>query len=204
MTHDILIKNGFIVTMDKEKTILPCGDIYDEDDKIIEIGENLKVTDPEYTVDAKHHLVMPGFVNAHSHLQQYFRGVYELMGDFFETNLPLEGYRRPEQMTTLGLASCAEFIYGGCTTSMLVYTYPDGYAKAVNEAGNRCIIAGDVEHVDLEKLKHGEFIYLPEKGDAAVKRAKDLYFNWHGKAPSPSEADQFIRELLSANIKPSV
>ena len=182
MTHDILIKNGFIVTMNKEKTILPDGDLHIVDDKIVEIGENLKVPDPEYTIDAKHHLVMPGFVNAHSHLQQYFRGVYELMGDFFETNLPLEGYRRPEQMETLGLASCAEFIYGGCTTSMMVYTYPDGYAKAINEAGNRCIIAGDVEHVDLEKLKHGEFVYLPEKRDAAVKRAKDLFFNWHGKA----------------------
>lgn len=182
MAHDILIKNGFVVTMTKEKKILPRGDIHIEDDKIVQIGENLKVPDPEYKVDAEHHLVMPGFVNAHSHLQQYFRGVYELMGDFFETNLPLEGYRRPEQMESLGLASCAEFIYGGCTTSMLVYTYPDGYARAVNEAGNRCIMAGDVEHVDLEKLKHGEFVYLPEKRDAAVKRAKDLYFNWHGKA----------------------
>jgi 5-methylthioadenosine/S-adenosylhomocysteine deaminase len=182
MVHDILIKNGFIVTMDKNKTILPHGDILIEDDKIIEIGENIGTPDPEYVVDAGHHLVMPGFVNAHSHLQQYFRGVYELMGDFFETNLPLEGYRRPEQMETLGLASCAEFIYGGCTTSMLVYTYPDGYTRSVNEAGNRCIIAGDVEHVDLEKLKHGEFVYLPEKRDAAVKRAKDLYYNWQGKA----------------------
>ncbi len=182
MVNDILIKDGFIVTMDKNKKILRHGDVHIEDDKIIEVGKNLAVKDPEYTFDARHHLVMPGFVNAHSHLQQYFRGVYELMGDFFETNLPLEGYRRPEQMDTLGLASCAEFIYGGCTTSMLVYTYPDGYAQAVNEAGNRCIIAGDVEHVDLEKLKHGEFVYLPEKRDAAVKRAKDLYYNWDGKA----------------------
>jgi len=182
MTHDILIKNGFIVTMDKKKTILPQGDIHIVDDKIVDIGENIKTPDPEYMLDANNHLVMPGFVNAHSHLQQYFRGVYELMGDFFETNLPLEGYRRPEQMETLGLASCAEFIYGGCTTSMLIYTYPDGYARAVNEAGNRCLMAGDVEHVDLEKLKHGEFVYLPEKRDSAVKRAKDLYHNWQGKA----------------------
>jgi 5-methylthioadenosine/S-adenosylhomocysteine deaminase len=182
MTQDILIKNGFIVTMNKSKTILPKGDVYIEDDRIVDIGKNLLVSDPEYKIDAKHHLIMPGFVNAHSHLQQYFRGVYELMGDFFETNLPLEGYRRPEQMETLGLASCAEFIYGGCTTSMLIYTYPDGYAQSVNEAGNRCIIAGDVEHVNLEKLKNGEFEYIPEKRDSAVKRAKDLYYNWHGKS----------------------
>ncbi|MCW4049441.1 MAG: amidohydrolase family protein [Candidatus Bathyarchaeota archaeon] len=178
----MLIKNGFIVTMGEDKKIIPKGDVHIVDDKIAEIGDGLKVPDPEYIVDAEHHLVMPGFVNAHSHLQQYFRGVYELMGDFFETNLPLEGYRRPEQMETLGLASCAEFIYGGNTTSMLIYTYPDGYAKSVAKAGNRCMIAGDIEHVDLEKLKHNEFVYLSDKRDAAVKRAKNLYHNWHGKA----------------------
>ena len=75
MTQDILIENGFIVTMDKKKSILPKGDIYVEGDKIVEIGENIQVRDPEYKLDARHHLVMPGFVNAHSHLQQYFRGV---------------------------------------------------------------------------------------------------------------------------------
>jgi 5-methylthioadenosine/S-adenosylhomocysteine deaminase len=180
---DILIKDGFVVTMDKERRVYPKGSVYIDDDRIVDVGEKVRAPrSPEYVIDASHKVVMPGFVNAHTHLQQYFRGVYELMGDFFETNLPLEGYRRPEQMETLGPASCAELIYGGCTTSMLIYTYPDGWAKAVNEAGNRCIIAGDIEHVDLEKLRTGVFEYLPEKRDAAVKRAKDLYFDWHGKA----------------------
>ena len=180
---DILIKNGFIATMDKARHIHKKGEVYIEDDRIVEVGEKVKAPrSPEYTIDAKNKVVLPGFVNAHTHLQQYFRGVYELMGDFFETNLPLEGYRREEQMETLGAASCAELIYGGCTTSMLIYTYPDGWAKAVNEAGNRCIIAGDIEHVDLEKLKIGIFEYLPDKRDKAIKRATDLYTNWHGKA----------------------
>ena len=180
---EILIKGGYIATMDKNQTILPQGDVYIEDDRIVEVGKKIDPPRaPEYIVDAEHHFVMPGFVNAHSHLQQYFRGVYELMGDFFDTNLPLEGYRRREQMETLGLASCAEFVYGGCTTSMLIYTYPDGYAQAVEKAGNRCYMAGDIEHVDLEKLRHGVFEYLPDKRDAAVKRGKDLYYNWHGKA----------------------
>ena len=119
---DILIKNGFIATMDKLRHIYKKGEVYIEDDRIVEVGEKVKAPrSPEYTIDAKNKVVLPGFVNAHTHLQQYFRGVYELMGDFFETNLPLEGYRREEQMETLGAASCAELIYGGCTTSMLIY-----------------------------------------------------------------------------------
>lgn len=179
----IHIKNAFIATMDKQRHVYPRGEVLIEDDHITEVGKNVDPPrSPEYTIDAGNKVVMPGFVNAHTHLQQYFRGVYELMGDFFETNLPLEGYRREEQMDTLGAASCAELIYGGCTTSMLIYTYPDGWARAVNEAGNRCIIAGDIEHVDLEKLRNGVFEYLPDKRDKAVRRATDLYTNWHGKA----------------------
>ena len=180
---NILIKNGFLAIMDKERHVYTKGEILIQDDRIAEVGKKVKAPrSPEYTLDASNKVVMPGFVNTHTHLQQYFRGVYELMGDFFETNLPLEGYRREEHMETLGAASCAELIYGGCTTSMLVYTYPDGWARAVNEAGNRCIIAGDIENVDLEKLRNGVFEYLPEKRDRAIRRATDLYSDWQGKA----------------------
>jgi 5-methylthioadenosine/S-adenosylhomocysteine deaminase len=167
--------------MDKDWHIYPKGSLYIDNGIIVEIGKNVEAKAAEYTIDARGEVVMPGLVNVHTHLQQYFRGVYELMGDFFETNLPLEGYRTEEQMDTLGLASCAELIYGGCTTSQLIYTYPDGWARSVSEAGNRCIIAGDIEHVNLEKLREGVFEYLPEKRDKAVRRAKDLYYNWHGK-----------------------
>jgi 5-methylthioadenosine/S-adenosylhomocysteine deaminase len=65
---------------------------------------------------------------------------------------------------------------------MVVYTYPDGYARAVAEAGNRCHLAADIEHVDLERLRDGVFEYIPEKRDAAVARAKDLHRDWHGGA----------------------
>jgi len=180
---DILIKNGFIATMDIKRRIYPKGSMYIEDNRIIEVGKDIDVPQsPEYEIDATHKVVLPGFVNAHSHLQQYFRGVYELMGEFYTVNLPLEMYRQPEDMETLGLASCAEFIYGGSTTSMLIYTYPDGYAKAIKMAGNRTILAADIEHVDLNKLKQGIYEYLPEKADATYKRAVDLHQKWQGRA----------------------
>jgi len=180
---DILIKNGFIATMDKERRVYPRGSLYITDDRIVEVGEDVDAPrSPEYVLDAEHKVVLPGFVNAHAHLQQYFRGVYELIGDFYQVNLPLEGYRRPEDMEYLGLASCAELIWGGSTTAMVIYTYPDGFARAVEEAGNRVVLGADIEEVDLLKLKDGVYEYLPEKGEAALKRALDLHGNWHGKA----------------------
>jgi 5-methylthioadenosine/S-adenosylhomocysteine deaminase len=127
-------------------------------------------------------VVLPGFVNTHAHLQQYFRGVYELIGDFYTVNLPLEGYRRPEDMKWLGSASCAELIHGGSTTSMIIYTYPDGFAKSVVNAGNRVVLATDIEEVDLIRLMEGVYDYIPEKGESAYRRAVDLYEKWHGGA----------------------
>jgi len=180
---DLLIKNGFIATMDGRGTVYRQGSLYVKNDRIEHIGETVDCpSNPDCMIDAEHKVVLPGFVNVHSHLQQYFRGVYESMGEFYRVNLPLEGYRQPDDMDKLALASCAEFIYGGSTTSMVIYTYPDGFAKAVEKAGNRCILAADIEEVNLTRLIDGVYEYLPEKGAAAFSRAKELCETWHGKA----------------------
>ena len=118
--NTILIENGFVITMDAKRSIYPRGNVLIKDGKIAEVGERLNSrVKPDLILDGKQKLVLPGFVNAHAHLQQYFRGVYELIGDFYKVNLPLEGYRTPEDMDTLGASSCAELIYGGCTTSLI-------------------------------------------------------------------------------------
>ena len=101
---DILIKNGFIATMDRERKVYPDGSMYISDGRIVSIGKKIDTSQsPEYVIDAEHKVVLPGFVNVHAHLQQYFRGVYEIIGDFYQVNLPLEMYRRPEDMKWLGM-----------------------------------------------------------------------------------------------------
>lgn len=180
---DLLIRGGFVATIDPQHTVYPQGSVYVQDGIIAEVGEASRLPQRADTViEADRHVVLPGFVNTHAHLQQYFRGVYELIGDFYEVNLPLEGYRSPEDMQWLGAASCAELIYGGCTTAQVIYTYPDGFAKSVEEAGNRVVIGADIEEVDLEQLREGVYAYRPDKGAAAFQRATELFRDWHGKA----------------------
>jgi 5-methylthioadenosine/S-adenosylhomocysteine deaminase len=180
---ETLIENAYIATMDGEGTVYREGSLLIEDGVITDIGPHVRLPrSPEHVIDARHMVALPGFVNAHSHLQQYFRGVYELIGDFYKVNLPLEGYRQPEDMEWLGTASCAEFIHSGCTTAMVVYTYPDGFAESVREAGFRAILGADIEEVDLVKLMDGTYQYIPEKGEAAYKRAVDLHRRWEGGA----------------------
>jgi 5-methylthioadenosine/S-adenosylhomocysteine deaminase len=180
---DVLIRNGLIATMDRSKTVYRRGEVYIRDGRIAALGPRVDAPEfPAEVIDAENHVVLPGFVNTHAHLQQYFRGLYELIGEFYDVNLPLEGYRRPEDMETLGLASAAEFIHGGCTTALVIYTYPDGFASAVEKAGNRAMLAADIEEVNLARLREGVYEYVPEKGAAAFQRAVDLYERWHGKA----------------------
>ncbi len=176
-----LIKNAMIALFDRKRTFIERGWIFIENDRIRQIGyEDQTQPEADYVYDFEHHLVMPGFVNIHAHLQQYFRGLYELIGDFYQVNLPLEGYRLDEDMETLGLASAAEFVYGGCTTSLVIYTYPEGFAKAVKKAGNRVYLASDIEEVDLKEMQKGKYSFLPEKGKAAFERAVHLYEDWEG------------------------
>ena len=73
---ETLIENAYIATMDRDQTVYREGSILIEDDRITEIGPDVRhPRSPEHVIDATHMVALPGFVNSHSHLQQYFRGV---------------------------------------------------------------------------------------------------------------------------------
>jgi imidazolonepropionase-like amidohydrolase len=62
----LLIKNGKIFTMEGE--ILEKGSILIKNGKIKEIGHNLKIPEGIKVIEAEGKKVMPGFVEAHSHI----------------------------------------------------------------------------------------------------------------------------------------
>jgi imidazolonepropionase-like amidohydrolase len=62
----ILIKNGTILTV--TKGTLQNADIFIENGKITDVGKNLKVPVGTKTVDATGMFVMPGIIDAHSHI----------------------------------------------------------------------------------------------------------------------------------------
>ncbi len=69
----VLIKNGFVVTLNDSNEMLPNGSVYIVDDKIADIGT---FPDDKYqadrVIDAKGNIVMPGLINAHHHLYSTF------------------------------------------------------------------------------------------------------------------------------------
>jgi len=84
----LIIKNGFIVTMNECCTLLDDGAIYIEKSQIIDIGktEALERTHrADEVIDASGSIVMPGLINSHVHFTSVLRrGI--------EDDLPLEGW----------------------------------------------------------------------------------------------------------------
>ena len=65
----ILIRNGYVLTLDDQNTIFNGGDVWIEDDLIREVGKgiNLQSESVDKIIDASGKIVMPGLVNAHFH-----------------------------------------------------------------------------------------------------------------------------------------
>lgn len=69
MSHPVLIKNGRILTMDRQTSDIGTGDILVMNGRIAAIGRGLQADEAE-VVDASGRIVMPGFVDTHRHVWQ--------------------------------------------------------------------------------------------------------------------------------------
>jgi len=158
----ILIKNcSFVLTQDRDRRILKDCDVFVEEDRISEIGKNLKITS-EFVIDGKGKLLMPGLINCHTHsAMTLFRGLADdlpLM-DWLENQIwPMEKNLTPESVYYGSLLGCLEMIRTGTTCFADMYFYEKETAKAVQESGIRgilCSVILDNLPVELTGLKTG-------------------------------------------------
>lgn len=149
----LLIKNAYLITMDKNRHIFPQYGIAIDSDKILDIGPTAEI-EAKYealkTIDAKDKFVFPGFVNTHSHLFQVLLkglGRDKLLYDWLNSSV-----RRaiknidPEAAYYAALVGCIENLRSGCTT-ILDYQYchgklgiDDAVIKAFEDLGIRGIL----------------------------------------------------------------
>lgn len=66
----ILIKGGRVVNEDCSV----ISDVYIEDGKIVELGQNLQIPAGVRVIDATGKLVMPGGIDTHTHMELAFMG----------------------------------------------------------------------------------------------------------------------------------
>ncbi len=143
---DILIRNGLIVTMDDANRVIDDGAVAIQNAEIIDVGTTSDL-DAKYEakeeIDVDQHIVMPGLINAHTHLAMtLFRG--------FADDLPLDPFLarvweaegrfiRPDTVEIGTRLAFAEMIRGGTTMALDMYWFPEASAEVANSVGFRLI-----------------------------------------------------------------
>lgn len=142
---DLILKGGIVVTMNTAGDVFDPGAVVVRGDRIVAVGPAAEVT-AQYTapemVDCAGQAVIPGLVNAHTHLPMtLLRG----LADDRRLDVWLLGYMMPVErefvnpdFVRLGtLLACAEMIRSGITCFADMYYYEEDIAWAVVEAGLR-------------------------------------------------------------------
>jgi len=69
-TNSLLIRNADLLTMDPNLGEMSEMDVLVRDDKIIDIGKNLQISDAE-EIDANGKILMPGMIDGHRHIWEF-------------------------------------------------------------------------------------------------------------------------------------
>ena len=148
VTVDLLVKGGTVVTMDAERRIIENGEIAVRGDSIVAVGPSPlfpKGVSAKETIDARGKLVLPGFVNGHTHVPMtLFRGLKDdVTLDVWLKNyiFPAEAKNVNEEFVRWGTRlAAAEMIRGGVTTFADMYYFEDAIAEETKAAGMRGVV----------------------------------------------------------------
>jgi 5-methylthioadenosine/S-adenosylhomocysteine deaminase len=145
---DLLINGGTVVTMDGDRLILEDGAVAVKGDVISAIGfrtdlEKKYIADQ--TIDARRKLVLPGFINGHTHVPMtLFRGLHDdvTLDEWLHKYIfPAEAKNVTEEFVRWGTRlAAAEQIRGGITTFADMYYFEDAVAEETKKAGMRGVL----------------------------------------------------------------
>jgi 5-methylthioadenosine/S-adenosylhomocysteine deaminase len=142
---DILIKNGYLITLDDEGTRIPDADLGILDGMIVSMGKDLQQKSKR-VINANGNAVMPGLVNCHMH-ETLERGLVEdlpLMRWLEEVCFPIDRAFQPYHQRAAALMSQLEMIRGGTTTFIDIYRYPEEAALVAEQSGLRAILSPQI------------------------------------------------------------
>jgi 5-methylthioadenosine/S-adenosylhomocysteine deaminase len=202
VSERLVVRGGFVVSMDNEIGQLPNADILIEDDTIVEIGQGLAVGGAE-EVNANGMIVLPGFVDTHRHTWQTpVRGVLPCctLDTYFGDMLGRIGLNyRPDDVYIGNYAGSLEALNAGITTlldwSHISNTpeHSDEAVRGLQDAGIRAVYAHGVPG------DNSLWAYSDNEHPEDIRRIRDRYF---------SSEDQLLTLALAArapgNVTPEV
>ena len=214
---DLLIKNGLIVTMDKDRRIIAGGSVAVDDGRIVSVkrGKPRTKGKPEEVIDARGKIVMPGLICSHTHLYgMLLRGAplkIDPPTDFAQILQrvwwPMDEVMTREDAYASALISCLEFIKTGTTFFADTFSGPnaitgvlDRIAAAVEQSGMRGIIAFEA----TERRTHAEGARGTKENERFIRKVKKErmrrvqgMFSVHASFTVSDELFHYVRELAS-------
>jgi 5-methylthioadenosine/S-adenosylhomocysteine deaminase len=145
---DLMVTGGPVVTMDAARAIYDDGAVVVKGDTIVAVGPRreleLKYLSAQ-TIDAKGKLVLPGFINGHTHVPMtLFRGLHDdvTLNDWlYKYIFPAEAKNVNEEFVRWGTRlAAAEQIRAGVTTFADMYYFEDAVAEETKAAGMRGVL----------------------------------------------------------------
>jgi 5-methylthioadenosine/S-adenosylhomocysteine deaminase len=183
---DLLVAGGTVVTMDASRTILDDGAVAVKGDTIVAVGPRSELEakyDAAQTIEAQGKLVLPGFINGHTHVPMtLFRGLHDdvTLNDWlYKYIFPAEAKNVNEEFVRWGTRlAAAEQIRGGVTTFADMYYFEDAVAEETKAAGMRGVLGETFidfpapdNKSEAEMLAYTEGFLKKWQGDALIHAA---------------------------------
>lgn len=181
---DLLIRNATILPM-TGKGLLIHEDLATKDGRIYAIGNIPSDFCPQKIIDAEGMLLLPSFIDAHTHLSMGLMRNYkddcpnlqEWLGEIF----PIEDKLNADDIYHASKLGIVELIKSGCTLFSDMYFLQESTIKATKEAGIRAVIGqtffGDGDETErrirevyplLEKAIDGDSRYRIDMAPHAI------------------------------------
>jgi 5-methylthioadenosine/S-adenosylhomocysteine deaminase len=144
---DFLI-TGIVVSMDGQRHVYDDGAVVVKGDTIVAVGPRRELEaqyESRETIEAKNKLVLPGFINGHTHVPMtLFRGLHDdvTLNDWlYKYIFPAEKKNVTEEFVRWGTRlAAAEQIRSGVTTFADMYYFEDAVAEETKAAGMRGVL----------------------------------------------------------------
>lgn len=177
----LLLKGGQVLTMAQDEPEILQADIGIIHDRISFIGTAPGDFNPDKTIDASDSIIMPGLVNAHTHISMSLLRNYADDLPFWEwlmdRIMPVEDNMNSENAYHGAQLSIIEMIRSGTTTFADMYFFMERTAQAVEESGIRA------------NLSRGVTFLNGDEDLAKLEEAEQFFNEWNGKAEGRIKVD---------------
>jgi 5-methylthioadenosine/S-adenosylhomocysteine deaminase len=185
---DLIIANGYVVTMDSRRQIYSDGALAVEGRSIVAVGRTKDVLarhKAAHVIDAAGKLVIPGLVDGHNHAFQYLsKGIgddVDIMTWLYKRVYPYETHVNAEEAYVGALGNYVQMIQTGTTC----FNEPGGYhtdslAQAATDVGIRGILNRSTRDIADQGAPLPEKLF--EDIDTNLRQGEAAVAKWNNAA----------------------